>query len=370
MRSRTFYNALIKEIYQNIYNNFQEENHDAYRYGPYVKYSSENYLDMLLRKFKKYIGYKPELTNFDKLNYFINKYEFQIERFYLSICEEDKRLLTKLIAYKLLGPRKVKLPLNTKSYWEGISKIKEYSDPTNFLSPGFLDFILKKYNLRDIGIPIELYLSDSEVYTDFILEQYSYKDANGSEIVKVEEGDVVLDLGGCWGDTALYFSNLAKEKGKVFSFEFIPNNLSIFKKNMALNPNIDNISIVERPVLDRSDLTIYYSDNGPASEISFYKFNGYSGITQSISIDDFVSTNTLDRIDFLKMDIEGSEFLALQGAKKTINTYKPKLAIAIYHSLEDLSRIANWVLDLNIGYKIYLGHYKIFDEETILFAKV
>lgn len=69
------------------------------------------------------------------------------------------------------------------------------------------------------------------------------------------------------------------------------------------------------------------------------------------------------------MDIEGAEPFALQGAIETIKKHKPKLAIAIYHSMDDFTNIPKWILDLNLGYEIYLGHYTIHAEETICFAK-
>ena len=68
------------------------------------------------------------------------------------------------------------------------------------------------------------------------------------------------------------------------------------------------------------------------------------------------------------MDIEGAELLALNGAIETIKKFKPKLAIAIYHSMSDFISIPKWIDDLNLGYKLYLDHYTIHTEETILYA--
>jgi hypothetical protein len=50
--------------------------------------------------------------------------------------------------------------------------------------------------------------------------------------------------------------------------------------------------------------------------------------------------------------------------------YKPKLAIAVYHDLADFYTIADYLNELNIGYKFYLAHYTIHAGETILYAKV
>ena len=60
---------------------------------------------------------------------------------------------------------------------------------------------------------------------------------------------------------------------------------------------------------------------------------------------------------FIKMDIEGSELSALKGARKTIQQYKPKLAISAYHRASDLLDISNYVLGLNPDYRIRLRHH-------------
>jgi hypothetical protein len=70
------------------------------------------------------------------------------------------------------------------------------------------------------------------------------------------------------------------------------------------------------------------------------------------------------------MDIEGSELPALKGGINTIKKYKPKLAISIYHSMDDFVDIAQYLKSLDLGYDFYLKHVTIYDEETILFAKV
>ena len=70
------------------------------------------------------------------------------------------------------------------------------------------------------------------------------------------------------------------------------------------------------------------------------------------------------------MDIEGAEPIALKGAIETIKKFKPKLAIAIYHSFDDFVNIPNWILSIDLGYEIFIDHYTIHTEETICFARI
>ena len=71
-----------------------------------------------------------------------------------------------------------------------------------------------------------------------------------------------------------------------------------------------------------------------------------------------------------KWILKDAEPVALEGAIKTLKKFKPKLAIAIYHSMDDFVNIPNWITGLNLGYKLYLGHYTIHSDETIIFARV
>ena len=208
------------------------------------------------------------------------------------------------------------------------------------------------------------------MYT-FGLEQYAYKE-NGTHLVSVETGDVVFDMGACWGDTALYFAQKqSPSDAQVYSFEFTPGNIEIFSKNVSLNPQFErNIKLVPHPVSDKSGVKIYFTDNGQGSRIEFEKFEGYTHETTTMAIDDFVRENNIQKVDFLKMDIEGSELPALLGAIETIKKFKPKLAIAIYHSWDDFVGIPKFIKDLNLGYELHLGHYTIHTDETIIFAKI
>ncbi|ALJ04605.1 hypothetical protein APS56_05380 [Pseudalgibacter alginicilyticus] len=378
MRTNIFKRALYKKIKRSFNNNYGIENYDEYRFGPYlavdevvkkdkVKLLSINYFK---KNIKKWIGYYPEnRVYYKKADDYVKDYLNGINNIWNHISKKDKKLFIDLIAYRLLSYRKIKLPLNKDSYWQAIEKAKELSNPKDTYNPNFLHFILEKFDLNPIGYDLQLYFFQLGVATDFIIEQYAYKIKN-TNVVAVESDDVVLDVGACWGDTALYFAHKSGNKGKVFSFEFIPDNIKFFNINLALNPKFFNrIELIQHPVSNISEDIIYYKDNGPGSRVEFKPFKGQTGSCKTISIDDFVKSKKLKTVDFIKMDIEGAESMALEGAIETIRIFRPKLAIAIYHSFDDFINIPNWILGLDLGYEIFIGHYTIHAEETICFAK-
>ncbi len=71
---------------------------------------------------------------------------------------------------------------------------------------------------------------------------------------------------------------------------------------------------------------------------------------------------------FIKMDIEGSEMEALLGAENTIKKNKPKLAICIYHSDEDMLRIIEYIHSIVPEYDLYVRHHSMYSVETVLYA--
>lgn len=74
------------------------------------------------------------------------------------------------------------------------------------------------------------------------------------------------------------------------------------------------------------------------------------------------------RPTFIKMNIEGSELKALEGAKMLLTKFKPDLAISAYHSPDDIWNIPLYLRSLKIGYKFYLRNYSSFVTETVLYA--
>ncbi len=76
------------------------------------------------------------------------------------------------------------------------------------------------------------------------------------------------------------------------------------------------------------------------------------------------------RCDFIKMDIEGAEWDALHGAKETIIKNKPKLAISIYYSNEDMIRLIEYIHSIVPDYRLYVRAHIMGIAETILYAMI
>lgn len=276
----------------------------------------------------------------------------------------SKDMMIKILAYNCFEEPRLRFPIFYSPHLQMYDVVNSCAIDNEEIRLWYDIIKLKKHNLSKLGYNITLWQNAGGAIIDFVEEQYKYKN-----LVEATKGDVVIDAGACYGDTALYFSE--KTKGAdVYSFEFLPENVDIFNKNMDLNPQYkNNIHLVEKPVSDVSGDKLYAVPNGPGtSVVSEKKENAIE--FETITIDDFVEQNKIQKVDFIKMDIEGSEEAALKGAVKTIKKYKPKLAICVYHKPDDLCVLPQLIKSMVPEYKLYLDHYTINFTESVLYAKV
>lgn len=364
----TFFNTLLKKVIESTSNNYKGNN-ETFIPGEKIAdptFSLKNYIkDRFI--YTRLIPKTEAVENIDKTWNFLSVYGENFQFLYSKLeNQSSKDLLIDIIALRLLGHAKVKLKNNTKQYWELCAKCNNYTDKKDYIQIDFFNWRLYKTNLELFKLPISLYTIPSSIVLYEFLHQYSYKFDKVN--ISVEKDDFVLDCGGCFGDTALLFGYKAGKDGKVYSFEFIPSNIEIFKKNIALNPSIENVQIIPNPLWKNSNETLYYKDNGPGSYVNSNLFTNSDGNVQTITIDDFVKQNEVKKVNFIKMDIEGAELSALIGATHTLQKYKPKLAISLYHNIEDFYTIPKFIDDLQLGYTFYLGHYTLGIGETVLYA--
>lgn len=234
-------------------------------------------------------------------------------------------------------------------------------DDTNIVVP---NGELKKYDLSKLNKNFKIiYGNKLAFYYEFIKEQYNYRN-----FIFPREGDVVIDGGGCYGETALSFIDKMNGNGNIFSFEITDKNLEIFRQNLDLNLHYkNNIKIIEYAISDKDGFA--YIENYQASATSLEEnYTENSKQIKTISIDKFVSDFNLNKVNFIKLDIEGFEQKAINGAINTISKFKPTLAICIYHKKKDLWEIPLLINKYFPKYKFYIEHYSLNTEETVLFG--
>lgn len=178
------------------------------------------------------------------------------------------------------------------------------------------------------------------------------------EIVKFGQKEVFLDCGGYKGETTEEFiAKCHNDYGEVVFFEPDPGLMQAAKTNLR---NYENIRYYENAVGEREE-TAYFHSCGETGNVC----EKGELVIQITSIDSLPSEICPT---YIKMDIEGAEKEALQGAVETIKKHVPKLAISIYHRPTDWYEIIEFVDSLNLGYQFYVRHYDRTMSETILYC--
>lgn len=362
--------ALTKEVLGHLSESYGIDNYDFNRFG-----LSRNLLKIVVRhsigSLLKRVGIGIVVAGriskaFDDV---VSQFGDGLSCLYDMLEDEySKRTLVSVIAYRILGNGRIKLSVNTPEYWAMIKKARALISAKRTIRGTFRNRPLNAFTLDDIGYPIQLYVFPSTIVNQFMLHQYSYERI--SSPIKAEAGDCVIDGGSCWGDATLFFAHEAGAAGKVYSFEFIPENLEILTTNLHMNKELAlRVEIIQRALWSASGEQLSYSYNGPASCVREGNVDESEKTITTVTIDDFVAEQNMPKVDFIKMDIEGAELRAIQGASQTIKRHQPKLAISLYHNVSDFVNIPAYIASLGVDYEYYIDHFTIHEAETVLFAK-
>ena len=166
---------------------------------------------------------------------------------------------------------------------------------------------------------------------------------------------VFVDVGAYDGQTSVQFISRHPGFGKVYAFEPEAANAAIAQANLS---QWENVQVI------RKGLSNFTGTAGITSEGSRSSLREVG--EQPIEVDT-LDHCVADRVSYLKMDIEGAEYPALEGAQATIQSSRPHLAIAVYHHTEDLWRIPERVMSYHPYEEIRLRHYSEGVVETIMY---
>ncbi len=169
-----------------------------------------------------------------------------------------------------------------------------------------------------------------------------------------------VDCGAYDGDTIRKFKAITQNR---------------YKKIWAFEPDVDNYSKLTTYIEEQRDARVQLVQGGVYSEDAVMYFDGKRGTSSSLkktgaeSVKVYQLDNIINKpVSFIKMDIEGSETGALLGARRIIAEYKPKLAICIYHQIEDFWRVPLLIKSLNPDYRLYIRNYEDRIDETVCYA--
>lgn len=207
--------------------------------------------------------------------------------------------------------------------------------------------------LRTYGIVEKNIISYGNILEKLIHEQYF-----DLPELPIHDEEVFVDLG-CFD--AMTSVELKKRIGKKL------------KSVIAFEPDAARIKECEHN-LEMEHIDYKIIEKGGWSKETTLHFKDHRGLMTISDTGEEIKVTSVDQVlngekaSFIKMDIEGSEYEALKGCRSTIQKYKPKLAICVYHKINDIFEIPSLILEYSPEYKFYLRHYSPYHAETVLYA--
>jgi FkbM family methyltransferase len=169
--------------------------------------------------------------------------------------------------------------------------------------------------------------------------------------VHVRPGDIVIDCGAHIGG----FTRLALKAGasKVVAVEPEKANLRAFRKNLEAELKSSRVVLVEKGVWEASGkMSLHLSHTGDSHSFIVKPAGPGDQGVEMTTLDALAASLALGRVDFIKMDIEGSERNALKGARVVLERWKPRLAISSYHLQGDPAEICTLVWKMRPDYLV------------------
>ena len=182
---------------------------------------------------------------------------------------------------------------------------------------------------------------------DVLAEQE--RDIYGRGSQGVRSGDIVLDCGANVGA----YTKKALEQGArtVVAIEPVPDNLECLRRNLTKEISDGRVIVYPKGVWDRDDTLTMTLRTGNSAADSFVRpGEGTRILLPLTTIDALVGELQLERVDFIKMDIEGAEQRAIMGAQTAIRRFRPRMALSLYHLADDPVRIPQIVASIDSRY--------------------
>ena len=166
-------------------------------------------------------------------------------------------------------------------------------------------------------------------------------------ILKLSGDEIFLDLGAYNGDTVREFlENTNGQYQKIYAVEPDRKN---YKKLVLNTKDLHDCVCINSAISNCTQKVFFDAKNGRNSTVST------SGKEiDAICVDDILCGQP---VSYIKMDVEGQEGAAIDGAIQTIKNNKPKMLISCYHRAQDLFDIPERVLSIRDDYKVYMRHY-------------
>ncbi len=152
-----------------------------------------------------------------------------------------------------------------------------------------------------------------------------------NRVYRLMEGDTVIDVGAYVGMFSVKAFYEVRSTGRIFAVEPSSSNNVYLRRNIYWRDSITHVPVALGASTGYGRLTA--TDASPCHQLTERRDKGTEEVRIE-TMDDMVARLEIDKVDFIKIDAEGSELKVLQGATNTLRNNRLHLAIAAYHDLD------------------------------------
>lgn len=237
---------------------------------------------------------------------------------------------------------------------ENIFDLELDNDSIIIISNNYYSYVKDSLIEKNKGIENNIFVFNG------ISRYYRYIQYFCEPFIKLDKEEIFIDGGASDLDTTIKFIDYVDGYyNKVYAFEPLLDDYNRALENLKYY-GFKNVEILNYGLWD-SNITIGFN----------YENNGSSAI--ALDGKNTINTCSIDNVlegkkaTIIKMDIEGAEYNAIIGAKKTIKKYNPILMVCVYHKPNDVFELSDLVLSLNPDYELFLRHYAFSICETVMY---
>lgn len=170
---------------------------------------------------------------------------------------------------------------------------------------------------------------------------------------QVKEGDVVVDAGAYPGDYTIFAAKRVGNSGRVIAFEPDEGNRAVLARNLA-GRKLSNVTVVPKGLWNM-ETELGFDPGGFCSKVDSL---GHGRETIPVTTLDVALTQLgIEKIDVLKMDIEGAEIQAVEGCRETLLRSDAFVCIASYHLVDGCDTSGRMEAFLrSVGYQAHTGY--------------
>ena len=145
-------------------------------------------------------------------------------------------------------------------------------------------------------------------------------DVNEAILNFLKEGDVFIDVGANIGYYSILAGKIVGERGRVISVEPIPSSSEVLNLNIKLNRS-NNVTVIQKAAWNSNEIINMHIPKGFFGLASIYESQNATDLltVEGVPLDEILRAS---KVDFLKIDAEGSEYQILEGAKETLKKTK------------------------------------------------